>query len=138
MYDALNYRSKVFFERVARLTSNKIHINQFMSNMFNGMMKFSRGWKRADASYCEVNLNIGSCSQPNGKFCSDECWQGYGLTTRCPEGYQPSHSWGFRYTGCWCDTYLGRNVVCCDCTPSYNSPYVPSSEDCGCMHYLSE
>ena len=138
MFDVLNHSSKGFSEKAARFTRHKIHLNQFMSNMFEGMVEFSQGWKRADASFCEVQLNTGYCRQPNGRFCSNECWQGYGLTTRCPEGFQPSYSWGFRYTGCWCDTYLGRNVICCDCTPAYNSPYVPSSEDCACMQYLND
>lgn len=141
MYGTLSYKSKLFSEKIAKYLRKSAYVDIYFNDLFYSMMHFFRspfGGSRASSSWCEIQKNLGYCQQPNGLFCSEECRSGYGLTTRCPQGFQPSHAWGFRITGCWCDTYQGRSVVCCDCTPITNSPYSPSTADCGCMHFLDQ
>ncbi|PYZ94981.1 hypothetical protein CR194_05550 [Salipaludibacillus keqinensis] len=131
---------KSFFADIARKTSRTMDMDQFFSSWFFRMMTFfsSRftGSRKAQPSWCEHQVYKGYCNLPNGQFCSKECSEGMGLEGRCPEGFQPSHSWGYRVTGCWCDTFRGRNIICCDCTPSWNSPFQPSPADCGCFHFM--
>jgi len=140
MIEALQQRSQSFFEAVARTTGKKRYIDQLFSDIFQGVMKIfggslfgDRGSKR---QWCERQVATGRCNLPNNQYCSAECSSGVGLASRCPAGFQPSHAWGYRVTGCWCDTVQGRSSICCDCTPVSNSPYQPSTADCGCMHVL--
>ncbi|MDG5786176.1 hypothetical protein QA612_01640 [Evansella sp. AB-P1] len=142
MIDIISLKSKVMFHGIARMISKSMYLDQLFNDCFYKLIAFfrfpsfrSRGKGRA---WCELNQNLGRCNLPNNQYCSKECMEGVGLSTRCPQGYHPSHSWGYQVTGCWCDTFRGRSIVCCDCTPVTNSPYQPSSEDCGCMHFLNE
>ncbi|MCD8511816.1 MAG: hypothetical protein LRY73_19495 [Bacillus sp. (in: Bacteria)] len=139
MLEGMMLKSRLFSENLSKLISKSALIDNLFSDMFYGILQFFRPRKkeeRGSPRWCEIQKNLGYCHQPYGKFCSEEC-MGYGkLTTKCPQGYQPSHAWDYPYTGCWCDTFNGRNVICCDCTPITNSPYRISKADCGCMHYM--
>ncbi|SDY31499.1 hypothetical protein SAMN05421736_101935 [Evansella caseinilytica] len=135
-------KTRPLFESAAKFIRKSAYADSFINDIFYHLLQlfrfpFSRG-KRSSRSWCEYQKNIGVCSLPNGRFCSAQCMEGVGVAARCPDGYHPSHSWGYQITGCWCDTYRGRSIVCCDCTPITNSPYVPTAEDCGCMHYLDD
>ncbi|MCE7791568.1 hypothetical protein K8O68_03895 [Salipaludibacillus sp. CUR1] len=140
MIETINGQSKGWVAGIARLLRSFPLADELFSRLFFGIMQFfSRPFRapgKGSTSWCEFHLNRGFCSLPNGRFCSHECSQGTGLNTPCPEGFQPSHSWGYRITGCWCDTFRGSTMICCDCTPVTNSPYIPSWGDCGCMHLL--
>lgn len=139
----INQRSILFFELLARWVNKSAYVDSIFNDLFYGVLRifnlpiFSNG-RRKSRAWCEHQKNWGTCSLPNGRFCSYECSEGIGLETRCPPGYQPSHAWGYRITGCWCDSFHGRTLVCCDCTPSTNSPYQSTFADCGCMHLLDD
>ncbi|WP_280772305.1 hypothetical protein [Salipaludibacillus daqingensis] len=139
MIEVIDQQSKRLVTNIARTLSNNVYLDQLFSNLFQNVLKIMTNPFRignAHPSWCEVLLNRGHCRLPNGLFCSQACRDGVGVMTKCPEGYQPSLSWGFRVTGCWCDTFRGSSIVCCDCTPITNSPYEVTPSDCGCMHFL--
>lgn len=140
MIEVIGQRSKGILANLSRRMRKSVYIDQLFSTLFYRVMRFLTipffGWRKINTSWCEIQLNKGYCALPNGKYCSQACSEGVGLSTQCPEGYQPSHSWGYRVTGCWCDTFRGSSLVCCDCTLVTNSPYRASAADCGCMHVL--
>jgi hypothetical protein len=139
MIGIINAKTKPFFENTARLFSRWAYADSLLNDWFYSVLKFFRFplFERGPGRrWCEIQHYKGICSLPNGRFCSSECMQGSGLSSKCPEGFQPSHAWGYRFTGCWCDTFQGRSIVCCDCTPVSNHPYNPTAADCGCMHFL--
>lgn len=132
--------SRAFYESVARMVRRKETIFTIVNDMFHGTMSFvanSFSRQSRKAEWCEIQHEFGQCRLPNQKYCNWTCASGTGITSRCPPGYRVSHMWGYSATGCWCDTFQGRSVVCCDCTPVSTSPYERSFEDCGCMHFLS-
>jgi hypothetical protein len=140
MIFSMDQWSRAYYESLARMVRRKETLFTILNDMFQGTMSFvSRPIPRLSrkAEWCEVTSQLGRCRIPNQRYCSGDCSSGTGLSSKCPPGFRVSHVWGYRATGCWCDTFQGRSIVCCDCTPASSSPYERSSADCGCMHLIS-
>lgn len=140
MLSALDRFSKICFAAIARFIERKEVLMVIFQDMFYGAIRIARdpfGGGYVNHPWCELRVDTGRCNLPNQRFCTQACMGGYGVSGQCPPGFRPSHVWGYRITGCWCDTFQGRNIVCCDCTPADNSPYVRTAADCGCMHFIS-
>lgn len=131
--------SRAVYERMARMIRQNEPIFTILNDMFHGTMSFVAGpFSRQNRKngWCEIQRQFGQCRLPNQRYCNRACASGTELDSKCPPGYRASYVWGYSATGCWCDTFQGISVVCCDCTPVSRSPYERSSEDCGCMHFL--
>lgn len=131
----LDEASKRISENLARKVDRTQFLKVILGSIFAWLTAFVlnpiKGFA-ASTTWCEVWSGI-TCHPPNGIYCS-----GCTSSSKCPSGRQVSYAWGYQSTGCWCAsgdaTY---DLVCCDCTYSYNNPYQTYSSDCGCGYAVN-